>query len=54
MAKVRRYNDITEGYVLVQSSYKLCIARAAVNENVCEDSTQLTTCSLQGQQFLLS
>ena len=27
--------NITEGYVHVQSTYKLCIARAAVNENVC-------------------
>ena len=27
--------NITEGYVHVQSTYKLCIASAAVNENLC-------------------
>ena len=37
-AKVRSYNA-KNGYASFQEKYyRVCIARAAVNENVCEDS----------------
>ena len=54
-AKVRRHNvKQTEGIIMHMFHYKVCVSRAVVNEvDVCRDSAQLSTCSLQGQQFLL-
>ena len=45
--------SIERGCVCFQEKYyKVCIARAAVHKNQCEDSTQLSKCTLEEKKFL--